>query len=221
MREDLTPEDIEQYFKAEEEEEIAEEIVKRKRGRPPKQKSELEIPEKLREALKKIDGETTLELMRLLHRSYLSWITEAEAEKYYTITRQAFTEALQQQQMTIKQLTEAFSQQLTQTLTPALDTVSRALETIEERVKSLEKTAEKPVIDDRIITLGAIALKGFKDKIGLPKEIDQILDYIIVDSARSFLMKQRQGQATAETHPQSGVEEGGSEVDENKASDQG
>jgi hypothetical protein len=53
MSEDLTPEDIKNFLKEEEEEEIAERIVTR-RGRPPRKKPTFEIPRELEETLKRL-----------------------------------------------------------------------------------------------------------------------------------------------------------------------
>ena len=184
MSEDLTPEDVKTYVKEEEAEEVVERLARR--GRPPK-KVTPEITKDIEEVLKKVDGASALRLMNYLHRSYLSWITEAEAEKYYTVTRQAFSEALTQQQQVIREIMNNIAQQLQNTISPALSTVSKVLETIEDRVKSLEKITSKQAIDERLILLGAVLIKAFKDKIQLPKELSDIVDYVIYDISKSLL----------------------------------
>jgi len=192
MEEDLTPEDIPKLTEVEEEEETGEEeeIIPRprRRGRPPK-RTEAEIPKEVEEALKKIDGATAVKLMQFLHTSYLSWINEAEATKYYNVSREAWSEAMQMQQQMIKQLVDAFANQLQSTLTPTLETVNKALATIEERVRAIERTTSKPMIDERMIALGAILVKAFKDKLNLPEEVSSLLDAIIYSSARDFLRR--------------------------------
>jgi hypothetical protein len=192
MEEDLTPEDIPKPEEALEEEETGEEeeIIPRprRRGRLPR-KAGAEIPKEVEEAFKKIDGATALKLMQFLHSSYLSWINEAEATKYYNVSREAWNEAMQMQQQMIKQLVDAFANQLQSTLSPTLETVNKALATIEERVRAIERTTSKPMIDERMIALGAILLKGFKDKLGLPEELSSLLDAIIYSSARDFLRR--------------------------------
>lgn len=184
-----------------------EEIPTPRRGRPRKPK--VEIDKDLEEVLKKVDGATALKLMQFLHNSYLSWINEAEATKYYNVSRQAWTEALQMQQQTIQQLVQTFTQQLENTLAPTLDTVNRALETIENRVKQLEASVSKPVtvIDDRLILLGTVLLKSFKDKLNLSKEISDLLDAIIISTARDILVKSRPQQEIQQQTQQS--QEGG------------
>jgi len=127
--------------------------------------------------------------MQFLHASYLSWITEAEAEKYYVTVSRAYTEALQQQQQTLRELTSAFAQQLQNTITPALESLSKSLETISTRVETLEKATRPTTIDDRLILLGTILLRGFREKLGLPQDLDRMLDYMIYDTARGFLAK--------------------------------
>jgi hypothetical protein len=187
MEEDLSPEDIprpESFEEIEEEEE--EEVVPRPRRR---RKQRREIPKDVEEVLKKVDGSTALKLMNFLHDSYLSWINEAEATKYYNVSRQAFNEAMQMQQQMISKLVDAFAEQIQSTLTPTLETVNKALSAIEERVKAIERVTSKPAIDDRLILLVAVLLKGFKDKLGLPSEISELLDAIIYSTARSYLMK--------------------------------
>lgn len=210
MDEDLTPNDIPLPNSELEEEETGEEeeVIPRprRRGRPPK-KAGTEIPKEVEEALKKIDGATALKLMQFLHSSYLSWINEAEATKYYNVSREAWNEAMQMQQQSIQQLTNAFAEQLTNTLSPTLNTVSKALETIEERVKALEKTTSKPILDERLITLGAILIKGLKDKLGLPKDVSELLDAIIYTSARDYLMKMSKG---GESEASKSMQESGS-----------
>jgi len=189
MEEDLTPEDIPkpESFEEIEEEEAEEEVVPRPRRRRVKQRRE--IPKEVEEALKKIDGSIALKLMQFLHESYLSWINEAEATKYYSVSRQAFNEAMQMQQQMIKQLVDAFANQLQSTLTPTLETVNKALSAIEERVKAIERVTSKPAIDDRLILLGAVLMKSLKDKLKLPSEIDDLLNMIIYSTAKSYLSK--------------------------------
>jgi hypothetical protein len=121
--------------------------------------------------------------MHLLHNAYLSWITEAEAEKYYTVTRQAFVEALQQQQQVIRELTESFAKQIQDVIAPTLNTVTRTLDAIEARVRQIEQATSRPIIDDRLIVLGGIIVKALKDKLGLPKELSELLDSIIYSTA--------------------------------------
>jgi hypothetical protein len=209
MEEDLTPEDIPKPEEAPEEEETGEEeeyIPRPRRGRPPRRRAGAEIPKEVEEAFKKIDGATALKLMQFLHSSYLSWINEAEATKYYNVSREAWNEAMQMQQQMIKQLVDAFANQLQSTLSPTLETVNKALATIEERVRAIEKTTSKPMIDERMIALGAILLKGFKDKLGLPSELSDLLDAIIYSSARDYLKRTAGGQGdTGKT-----MQEGGS-----------
>jgi len=209
MEEDLSPEDIPKPEEALEEEETGEEeeiIPRPRRGRTPRRRVGTEIPKELEEVLKKVDGASLMKLMQFLHSSYLSWINEAEATKYYNVSREAWSEAMQMQQQMIKQLVDAFANQLQSTLTPTLDTVNKALATIEERVKAIEKTTSKPMIDERMIALGAILVKGFKDKLGLPEEVSSLLDAIIYSSARDFLRRSagEQGEASK------GMQEGGS-----------
>ena len=172
-----------------EEREVEEEVIPRpRRGRPPKKKT-IEIPKEVEEALKKIDGATALKLMQFLHFSYLSWITEAEAEKYYVTVSRAYTEALQQQERTLRELTNAFTQQLQSTIAPALDSISKSIDSISTRVADLEKMTKPPTIDDRLIILGSVLLKGFREKLGLPKEVDDVLNMVIYDSARAYLSR--------------------------------
>jgi hypothetical protein len=189
MEEDLTPEDIPKpgVEEFEEEEAEEEEIVPRPRRRA--RKTRREIPKDVEEVLKKVDGTTALKLMQFLHDSYLSWINEAEATKYYSVSRQAFNEAMQMQQQMIKQLVDAFANQLQSTLTPTLETVNRALSAIEERVRAIERATSKPAVDDRLILLGAVLMKSFKDKLKLPQEIDDVLTAMIYSTARQYLMK--------------------------------
>jgi hypothetical protein len=125
--------------------------------------------------------------MHLLHNAYLSWITEAEAEKYYTVTRQAFVEALQQQQQVIRELTESFAKQIQDVIAPTLNTVTRTLDAIEARVRQIEQATSRPLIDDRLIILGGIVIKALKDKLGLPKELSELLDSIIYSTAVKYL----------------------------------
>jgi hypothetical protein len=193
--EDLTAEDIRRALEGEGVEGASEESVEEsetyiprpRRGRPPKRKKAVEIPADVEEALKKVDGATALKLMQFLHESYLSWITEAEAEKYYVTVSRAYTEALQQQQQTLRELTSAFAQQLQSTITPALESLSKSLEAISARVESLEKATRPTTIDDRLILLGAVLLRGFREKLGLPKDLDAVIDYIIYDTAKRFV----------------------------------
>lgn len=204
MGEDEELERLKEYIEGEEEE-----FSKPRRGRPPK-KYKLEIPKDVEETLKKIDGATTLKLMQFLHTSYLSWINEAEATKYYNVSRQAWTEAMQMQEKTIRELVQAFTQQIENTLAPSLDSVNRALETIESRVKQLEASASKPMIDDRLILLGAALVKAFKDKLGLSKEVSDLLDAIIVSVARDISLKSRLGMQQQQAQ-QSQAQEGSKE----------
>ena len=187
MEEDLTPEDVPKPESFEEVEEEEEEVVPRPRRRV--RKTRREIPKEVEEALRKIDGATALKLMQFLHDSYLSWINEAEATKYYSVSRQAFNEAMQMQQQMMKQLVDAFTNQLQSTISPTLETVNRALSAIEERVKAIERATSKPQVDDRLILLGAVLLKSFKDKLKLPDELDDVLTAIIYSTARSYLSK--------------------------------
>lgn len=203
MGEDEELERLKEYIEDEVEEE---EVSKPRRGRPPK-KYKIEIPKDVEETLKKIDGATTLKLMQFLHTSYLSWINEAEATKYYNVSRQAWTEAMQMQEKTIRELVQAFTQQIENTLAPSLDSVNRALETIESRVKQLEASAAKPIIDDRLILLGATLVKAFKDKLGLSKEISDLLDAIIVSAARDILLKSRLEMQQQQSQAQEGRKE--------------
>jgi len=207
MEEDLTPEDIPKLEEVVEEEETGEEeeIIPRprRRGRPMR-KAGAEIPKEVEEAFKKIDGATALKLMQFLHSSYLSWINEAEATKYYNVSREAWNEAMQMQQQMIKQLVDAFANQLQSTLSPTLDTVNKALATIEERVRAIERTTSKPVIDERMIVLGAVLIKSFKDKLGLPNEVSDLLDAIIYSSARDYLRRTAGGQGEASKSMQEG-----------------
>ena len=190
--EEIKPEDIAKALGEEaevEEREVEEEVIPRpRRGRPPKKKT-IEISKEVEEALKKIDGATALKLMQFLHSSYLSWITEAEAEKYYVTVSRAYSEALQQQERTIRELTNAFTQQLQSTIAPALDSISKSIDSISTRVADLEKMTKPPTIDDRLIILGSVLLKGFREKLGLPKEVDDILNMVIYDSARAYLSR--------------------------------
>jgi hypothetical protein len=202
MSEDLTPEDIRNYLKEEEEEEIAERIVSR-RGRPPRKKPTFEIPKDLEETLKKINGAEVLRLMHLLHNAYLSWITEAEAEKYYTVTRQAFVEALQQQQQVIRELTQSFARQIQDVIAPTLNTVTRTLDAIEARVRQIEQATSRPLIDDRLIILGGIVIKALKDKLKLPREVDELLDSIIYSTAIGYLRGKRVHEETSEPESES------------------
>jgi Mg2+ and Co2+ transporter CorA len=192
---EIKPEDIVKALGEEAEVETGEEEEEvvpkpRRRGRPPK-KQKIEIPPDVEEALKKIDGATALKLMQFLHASYLSWITEAEAEKYYVTVSRAYSEALQQQQRTIQELTNAFAQQLQSTIAPALESISRSIDAISTRVADLEKMTKPPTIDDRLIVLGAVLLKGLREKLGLPKEVDDILNMVIYESARAYLARSR------------------------------
>ena len=190
--EEIKPEDIARALGEEgfaEEGEAEEEVPKpRRRGRPTK-KQKIEIPPDVEEALKKIDGATALKLMQFLHASYLSWITEAEAEKYYVTVSRAYSEALQQQERTIRELTNTFAQQLQSTIAPALDSISKSIDAISTRVADLEKMTKPPTIDDRLIILGSVLLKGFREKLGLPKEVDDVLNMVIYDSARAYLSR--------------------------------
>jgi Mg2+ and Co2+ transporter CorA len=192
--EEIRPEDIARALGEEAEVETREEeeevVPRPRRGRPPK-KRKIEIPPDVEEALKKIDGATALKLMQFLHASYLSWITEAEAEKYYVTVSRAYTEALQQQQRTIQELTNAFAQQLQSTIAPALESVSRSIDAISARVADLEKMTKPQPVDDRLIVLGAVLLKGLREKLGLPKEVDSILNTVIYESARAYLARSK------------------------------
>jgi hypothetical protein len=192
--EEISPEDIARALGEEgfaEEGEAEEEVPKpRRRGRPPK-KQKIEIPQDVEEALRKIDGATALKLMQFLHASYLSWITEAEAEKYYVTVSRAYSEALQQQERTIRELTNTFAQQLQSTIAPALESISRSIDAISTRVADLEKMTKPQPIDDRLIVLGAVLLKGLREKLGLPKEVDDILNIVIYESARTYLSRSR------------------------------
>jgi hypothetical protein len=142
--------------------------------------------------------------MHLLHNAYLSWITEAEAEKYYTVTRQAFTEALQQQQQVIRELTQSFARQIQDVIAPTLSTVTRTLDAIEARVRQIEQATSRPLIDDRLIILGGIIVKALKDKLGLPKELSEMLDSIIYSTAVSYLRGKRVHEETSESESESG-----------------
>jgi hypothetical protein len=153
-----------------------------------------------------VDGATALKLMQFLHASYLSWITEAEAEKYYVTVSRAYTEALQQQQQTLRELTSAFAQQLQNTITPALESLSKSLETISARVETLEKATRPTAIDDRLILLGAVVLRGLREKLGLPKDLDNMIDYIIYESAKGFLAKRRVKEEEKEEEGEEGEE---------------
>ena len=190
--EEISPEDIAKALGEEAEVETreeGEEVVPRpRRGRPPKKRT-IEIPKDVEEALKKIDGATALKLMQFLHSSYLSWITEAEAEKYYVTVSRAYSEALQQQERTLRELTTAFTQQLQSTIAPALESISKSIDAISSRVADLEKITRPQPIDDRLVILGSVLLKGFREKLGLPKEVDDILNMVIYESARAYLTK--------------------------------
>jgi len=190
--EEISPEDIAKALGEEAEVETreeGEEVVPRpRRGRPPKKRT-IEIPRDVEEALKKIDGATALKLMQFLHSSYLSWITEAEAEKYYVTVSRAYSEALQQQERTLRELTNAFTQQLQSTIAPALESISKSIDAISSRVADLEKITRPQPIDDRLVILGSVLLKGFREKLGLPKEVDDILNMVIYESARAYLTK--------------------------------
>jgi hypothetical protein len=190
--EEISPEDIARALGEEElteEGEAEEEVPKpRRRGRPPKKRT-IEIPKDVEDALKKIDGATALKLMQFLHASYLSWITEAEAEKYYVTVSRAYSEALQQQERTIRELTDAFARQLQSTIAPALQSISKSIDAISARVADLEKMTKPQPIDDRLIVLGAILLKGLRQKLGLPEEVDSILNTVIYESARAYLAR--------------------------------
>jgi hypothetical protein len=189
--EEIKPEDIAKALEEEGVEvgrEEEEEVPRPRRGRPPKKRT-IEIPKDVEDALRKVDGATALKLMGFLHYSYLSWITEAEAEKYYVTVSRAYSEALQQQERTLRELTNAFTQQLQSTIAPALQSISKSIETISERVAYLEKATKPQPIDDRLIILGSIILKGLREKLGLPPEVDNILNMIIYDSARAYLSR--------------------------------
>jgi len=191
--EEIRPEDIARALgeEAEAEAREEEEVVPRpRRGRPPKKRT-IEIPRDVEEALRKIDGATALKLMQFLHSSYLSWITEAEAEKYYVTVSRAYSEALQQQERTLRELTNAFTQQLQSAIAPALESISKSIDAISARVADLEKMTKPQPIDDRLIILGSVLLKGFREKLGLPKEIDDVLNMVIYESARTYLTKSR------------------------------
>jgi len=190
--EEISPEDIAKALGEEAEVETreeGEEVVPRpRRGRPPKKRT-IEIPRDVEEALKKIDGATALKLMQFLHSSYLSWSTEAEAEKYYVTVSRAYSEALQQQERTLRELTNAFTQQLQSTIAPALESISKSIDAISSRVADLEKITRPQPIDDRLVILGSVLLKGFREKLGLPKEVDDILNMVIYESARAYLSR--------------------------------
>jgi hypothetical protein len=198
--EDITAEDIRRVLleEAEEEEEEEEAIPRPRRGRPPRRKLKVEIPKDVEESLKKISGTDALKLMHLLHNYYLSWITEAEAEKYYVTVSRAYEEAQRQYQQTMKELIGAFSQQLQQTLQPTLEAIAKTLDVINARVSALEKATRPTTIDDRLIILGAIALRIMREKLGLPKDIDAVIDYLLYESAKSYLSKYTQQEKTEE-----------------------
>jgi hypothetical protein len=81
-----------------------------RRGR--RKQIKLELEKDLEQELKKLDGSSLVKILNFLHKTYLSWITEAEAEKYYTVSTRAFDEALRRQEKTVTELAEQFSKTL-------------------------------------------------------------------------------------------------------------
>lgn len=104
------------------------------------------------EILKKLTGDEVVEVFQYLHNTYLSWINEAEASKYFNVAQRAFEEALRRQETVITQLSEQFGKMLG-------ERVGEALSTIEERINQLEKRLERmesrpAMIDERLLALG-------------------------------------------------------------------
>ena len=158
-----------------------------RRGR--KKQTKLEIDKDLEEELKKLDGSSLIKVLNFLHKTYLSWITEAEAEKYYTVSTRAFDEALRRQEKTIAELSEQFSRVLTDKITPVFDTLDRRLEALEKRIESVETKAGKPAIDDRLIAIGLMLLDSYAEKNQTLKELRPLIRGFLGETARKYLMQ--------------------------------
>lgn len=178
--------DLEEYVPEPEE---YEEIPRRKKYR---KYIKLEIDKDLEEDLKKLDGSSLVKVLNFLHKTYLSWITEAEAEKYYTVSTRAFDEALRRQEKTIAELSEQFGKMLTEKITPVFDVLDKRLETLEKRIESVESKASKPItVDDRLIALGLMLLDSYAEKNQTLKELRPLIRSFLGETARKYLLGER------------------------------
>jgi len=155
-----------------------------RRGR--KKQIKLELEKDLEQELKKLDGSSLVKILNFLHKTYLSWITEAEAEKYYTVSTRAFDEALRRQEKTVTELAEQFSRTLGDKIAPVLETLDRRLEQLEKRIERVEAKAPSP-IDERLIALGLVFIDALSDKFPTLKQYRPIIQSLIVSTAQKYL----------------------------------
>jgi len=155
-----------------------------RRGR--KKQVKIEIEKDLEQELKKLDGSSLVKILNFLHKTYLSWITEAEAEKYYTVSTRAFDEALRRQERTVTELAEQFSKTLGDKIAPVLETLDRRLEQLEQRIERVESKAPQ-TIDDRLITLGLIFMDALSDKFPALKQYKPLIQAFALRTAQKYL----------------------------------
>jgi Mg2+ and Co2+ transporter CorA len=155
-----------------------------RRGR--KKQIKLELEKDLEQELKKLDGSSLVKILNFLHKTYLSWITEAEAEKYYTVSTRAFDEALRRQEKTVTELAEQFSRTLGDKIAPVLETLDRRLEQLEKRIERVEAKAPATV-DERLIALGLVFIDALSDKFPTLKQYRPIIQSLIVSTAQKYL----------------------------------
>ncbi len=182
----------EEFIPTESEEE---EKLLTRRGR--RRQIRLEIDKDLQEELKKLDGSSLVKILNFLHKTYLSWITEAEAEKYYTVSTRAFDEALRRQEKTVSELAEQFSKTLQERITPVFEVIDKRLEQLEKRIESVESKTRPSIIDDRLIALGLMILDAYADKNPSLKELRPLLRSILGTTAQKYLLKKEEEESVS------------------------
>jgi Mg2+ and Co2+ transporter CorA len=166
-----------------------------RRGR--RKQIKLELEKDLEQELKKLDGSSLVKILNFLHKTYLSWITEAEAEKYYTVSTRAFDEALRRQEKTVTELAEQFGRTLSDKIAPVLETLDRRLEQLEKRIERVEAKAPSP-IDERLIALGLVFIDALSDKFPTLKQYRPIIQSLIVSTAQKYLQSTQEKEETTE-----------------------
>jgi len=168
-----------------------EEKLPTRRGR--RRQIKLDIDKDLEEELKKLDGSSLVKVLNFLHKTYLSWITEAEAEKYYTVSTRAFDEALKRQEKTITEISEQFSKTLSDKIAPVLDSLDKRLKELEERIESVEEkaTEKKGEIDERLITLALVFADAFTDKVEALKQYKPLIQALLGKTVSKIIKEER------------------------------
>jgi len=91
-------------------------------------------------SLDKISGREVVEILRFLHRHYLSWMTEAESTKFSTVYRSAKEEALKETLDLYNELHKQVS-----VVVDKLEKITERLEKLEARTTTTQETAKKTV----------------------------------------------------------------------------